>query len=112
MTQVAAVFDVHRTYPSAEDKRDTFIELPHHVPADMPASYVGQTAQGTVSHSASSKHLGRWVRQGLVSCGLVAEDVSRCCFRNHPGSVAGAVNGDDVFVAGTFLGDSKSPDWA
>ena len=35
------------------------------------------------------------LRQGLVSCGLVAETASRCCFHNSSGSV-----GDDIFVTG------------
>ena len=37
--------------------------------------------------------------KGLISCGIVVETVSLCCFRNHFDSVA-AVHGDDIFIAG------------
>ena len=40
------------------------------------------------------------MRKGLVSCCLIVGTVSRCCFRNESGSVAGAVHGDDIFIAG------------
>ena len=44
--------------------------------------------------------MGDELRKGIVSCYLIVGSVSRCCFRNESGSVAGAVHGDDVFVAG------------
>ena len=44
--------------------------------------------------------LGDELRKGLVSCALVVESVSCSCFRDQSGFVAGAVDGDDTFVAG------------
>ena len=49
---------------------------------------------------AQLQHRGRWVEKRLVSCGLTAGTVSRCCFHNELCSVAGTVHGDDIFVAG------------
>ena len=37
---VVAVFDVRRAYFHAEDKRDTFVELPDYVPAEFRATLV------------------------------------------------------------------------
>ena len=37
---VAAVFDVRRVYFDAEENRDTFVESPAHVPADVRVSHV------------------------------------------------------------------------
>ena len=53
-----------------------------------------------VGHRQAAASWGNELTQGLVSCGLVVETVSRCCFRHHSGSVAGAVHGDLIFVAG------------
>ena len=53
-----------------------------------------------VGHRQAAALWGNELTQGLVSCGLVVETVSRCCFRHHSGSVAGAVHGDLIFVAG------------
>ena len=39
---VVAVFDVRRAYFYAEEKRDTFVELPDYVPAEFHASHVGK----------------------------------------------------------------------
>ena len=42
---------------------------------------------------------GDELRIGLVWCGLSVAHVSRC-FRDHSDSVAGAVHGYDIFIAG------------
>ena len=39
---VVAVFDVRRAYFYAEEKRDTFVELPDYVPAEFRATHVGK----------------------------------------------------------------------
>ena len=39
---VVAVFDVRRAYFYAEEKRDTFVELPHYVPAEFRTTHVGK----------------------------------------------------------------------
>ena len=53
---VVAVFDVRRAYVYAEDKRDTFVELPDYVPAEFRTTHVGKLRQalyGTRSAAAS-----------------------------------------------------------
>ena len=39
---VVAEFDVRRAYFHAEEKRDTFVELPDHVPAEFKTTHVGK----------------------------------------------------------------------
>ena len=39
---VVAVFEVLRAYFYAEEKRDTFVELPDNVPAEFRATHVGK----------------------------------------------------------------------
>ena len=56
------------------------MNFPTNVPADMRASHVGNLRKALYG-----------TRLGIVS---------RCDFRDHSGSVAGAVHGDDIFVAG------------
>ena len=81
---VAALFDVRRPYFFAEVKRNTFVALP------------GQRAR----RPACLASWGDELRKGLVGCGLSVANVSRCCFRNHSCSIAGAVHGYDIFIAG------------
>ena len=78
---VAAVFEFRRAYFYAEEKRTTFVGLPDNVPADVRISHVRKL------RAVASR--GDELRKGLVSCGLMVGDVSRCCFRNQSGSVAG-----------------------
>ena len=97
---VVAVPDVRRAYFYAEEKRDTFVKLPDYVPAEFRASHVGKLRKaldGTCPAAASWRDE---LRKGLVSCHLIVGTVSRRCLRNESGSVAGAVHGDDIFVAG------------
>ena len=53
---VVAVFDVRRAYSYAQEQRDTFVELPHHMPAEFRATHVGKlrkTLYGTRPAAAS-----------------------------------------------------------
>ena len=53
---VVAVFDVRRAYFYAEEKRDTFVELPDHVAAEFRTTHVGKLRKalyGTRSSAAS-----------------------------------------------------------
>ena len=97
---VVAVFDVRLAYFYAEEKRDTFVELPDNVPAEFRASHVGKLRKALCGTRPAAASWSDELRKGLVSCGLVVGTVSRCCFRSQLGSVAGAVHGDDIFVAG------------
>ena len=93
---VVAVFDVWRAYFYAEEKRDTFVELPDYVPADFWTTHVGKLCKA----SYGTRPAAASMRKGLVSCNLTVGAVSRCCFHNELRSVAGTVRGDDIFVAG------------
>ena len=118
---VVAVFDVRRAYFFAEEKRDTFVQLPDYVPAGFRTTHVGKlrtALHGTRPAAASWRDE---LRKGLVSCSFTVGTVSRCCFHNELCSVAGAVHGDDIFVTGPRqdiggdtqekMGDSRSDDW-
>ena len=56
---VVAVFDVRRAYFYAEEKRDTFVELPDNVPAEFRTTHIGEAAQGVVRDSPSCSIVGR-----------------------------------------------------
>ena len=96
---VVAVFDVRRAYFYAEEKRDTFVELPDYVPAGFRATHVGKLRKALYGTRPAAASWGDELRKGLVSCNLTVGTVSRCCFHNKLRSVAGAVHGDDIFVA-------------
>ena len=90
------MFDFRRACFYAKEKRDTFVELPDHVPAEFRSTHVGKLCKvlcGTLPA------WGGELKKGLVSCSLTGT-VSRCCFHNELCSVAGTVHGDDFFVAG------------
>ena len=97
---VVAVFDVRRAYFYAEEKRDTFIELPDYVPAEFRATHVGKLRKALYGTRPAAASWGDELRKGLVSCNLTVGTVSRCCFHIELCSVAGTVHGDDIFVAG------------
>ena len=97
---VAAVFDVRRAYFYADVKRNTFVALPDNVPADQRASRVGKLRKAMHGNRPAAASWGHELRKGLFGCGLSVANVSRCCFRNHSDSVAGAVHGYDIFIAG------------
>ena len=86
---VVAVFDVRRAYFYAEEKRDTFVELPDYVPAGFPATYVGKLRKAL-----------HGTRPAAASWKLTVGTVPRCCFHNKLRSVAGTVHGDNIFVSG------------
>ena len=97
---VVAVFDVRRAYFYAEEKRDTFVELPDYVPAEFRATHDGKLRKALYGTRPAAASWGDELRKGLANCCLTVGTVSRCCFRNESGSVAGRVHGDDIFVAG------------
>ena len=104
---VVAVFDVRRAYCYAEEMRDTFVELPNNLPADVRATHVGKLRKALHDTRPAAASWGDELRKRLASCGIVVGAVSRCCFRNQTGSVAGAVHGDDIFAAGPREDDRK-----
>ena len=97
---VVAVFDVRRAYFYAEEKRDTFVELPDYVPAEFRTTHVGKLRKALYGTRPAAASWRDELRKGLVSCCLTVGSVSRCCFRNESCSVAGTVHGDDIFVVG------------
>ena len=64
----AAVLDVRRAYFNGGEKRDTFVELPDHVPADMRVSHVGKLRKALYSTRPAA---ASWGDELGVSCGLV-----------------------------------------
>ena len=97
---VVAVFDVHRAYFHAEEKRDTFVELPDYVSGEFRALHVGKLRKALYVSRPAAASWEDELRKGLASCRLIVCTVSWCCFRNESGSVACAVHGDDILVAG------------
>ena len=97
---VVAVFGVRRAYLYAEEKRDTFVELPDYVFAEFRATHVGKLRKALCGTRRAAASWGDELRKGLISCNLTVGTVSRCCFHNKLRSVAGTVDGDDIFVAG------------
>ena len=97
---VVAVFDARRAYFYAEEKRDTFVELPDYVPAEFRTTLVGKLRKALYGTRPAAASWGDELRQGIVSCSLTVGTVSRCCFHNELCSVAEKVHGDDIFVAG------------
>ena len=97
---VVAVFDVRRAYFHAEEKRDTFVELPDYVPAEFWTTHVGKLRKALYGTRPAAASWRDELRKGLVSCGLNVGTVSRCYFHNELCSVAVTVHGDDIFVAG------------
>ena len=92
--------DVRRAYFYAEEKRDTFVELPDNVPAKFRATHIGKLRKALYGTRPAAASWEDELRKGLVSCCLTVGTVSRCCFRNESCTVAGTVHGDDIFVAG------------
>ena len=97
---VVAVLDVRRACFYAEEKRETFVELPDHVPAEFWTTHVGKLHKALYGTRPAAASRGDELRKGLVSCSLTVGTVSRCCFHNELCTVAGTVHGDDIFVAG------------
>ena len=94
------MFDVRRAYFYAEEKRDTFVELPDYVPAEFRTTHVGKLRKALYGTRQAAASWRDELRKGLVSCSLTVGTVSRCCFHNELCSVAGTVHGDDMFVTG------------
>ena len=120
LSDTAAVFDVRWAHFYAEEEMDTFVELPDNEPADTRASHVEKLRRALHGTRPAAAGWGRWAETRACQLGTL----SRCCFRNHSGSVAGAAHGDDTFVAGPReevlkrsaaqkeIGDMGSADWA
>ena len=72
---VAAVFEICRVYFYGEEKRDTFVELHGHVPADMRASHVGKLRKALNGPRPAAASWGDELRKGLASGGLIVQ----CC---------------------------------
>ena len=119
---VVAVFDVQRAYFYAEEKRDTFVELPDYVPAEFQATHVGKLRKALYGTRTAAASWGDELRKGLVSCNLTVGTVSRCCFHTELCSVAGTVHGDDIYLCRWSacengcntrkeVGDPRSDDW-
>ena len=70
------------------------------MPADQRASHVGKLRKALHGARPAAASGGDELRKGLVGCGFSVAHVSRCCFRDHSDSVAGAVHGYDIFIAG------------
>ena len=94
------MLDVRRAYFYAEEKRDTFVELPNCVPAEFRATHVGKLRKALYGTRLAAASWRDELRKGVVGCCLTVGTVSRCCFRNESSSVAGTVQGADIFVAG------------
>ena len=94
------MLDDRRAYFCAEEKRDTFVELPDYVPAEFRTTHVGKLRKALYGTRPAAASWGDELRKGLVSCSLSVGTVSRCCFHNELCSVAGTVHGDDTFVVG------------
>ena len=107
---VVAVFDVRRAYFYAEEKRDTFVELPDYVPAEFRTKHDGKLRKALYGTRPAAASWRDEMRRGLVSCSLTVGTVSRCCFHNELCSVAGTVHGDDIFCRWSASGCSKM--WA
>ena len=60
---VVAVFDVRRAYFYAEEKRDTFVELPDNVPAEFRTTHVGKLRKALVRNSPSCSIVERRVEK-------------------------------------------------
>ena len=103
------VNDAHRAGANRlQNKQQTFVELPDYVPAEFRATHVGKLRKALyVTCPAAASWWEDELRKGLISCNLTVGTVSRCCFHNEPCSVAGTVQGDDIFVAGPRLDISK-----
>ena len=97
---VVAVSDVWRAYFYAEEKRDTFVELPEYVHAEFLATHVGKLRKALYGTRPAAASWRDELRKGLVNCNLTVGTVSRCCFHNELCSVTGMVHDDDIFVAG------------
>ena len=121
---VVIAVDVRRAYFNAEEKRDTFVELPDYVPAEFRATQVGKLRKALYGTRPAAASWRDQLRKGLISCNLTVGTVSRCCFHNELCSVAETVHGDDIFVAGPRqdiaemgatlkkeMGDPRSNDW-
>ena len=65
---VVAVFDVRRAYFYAEEKRDTFVELPDYVPAEFPAAHVGKLRKALYGTRPAAASWRDELRKGLISC--------------------------------------------
>ena len=104
---VVAVFDVRRSYVYAEEKRDTFVELPDCVPAEFRTAHAGKLRKALYGTRPAAASWRDESRKGLVSCSLTVGTVSRCCFHKVLCSVARTVHGDDIFVASPRQGIAK-----
>ena len=104
---VVAVFDVRRAYFYAEEKRDTFVELPDYTAAGFRTTHVGKLCKALYGTRPAAASWRDELRKVLVSCNLSVGTVSRCCFHNKLRSVTGTVHGDDIFVAGPRQEKSK-----
>ena len=104
---VVVVFDVRRAYFHAEEKRDTFVELPDYVPAEFRTMHVGKLHKSLYSTRPAAASWRDELRKGLASSSLTVGIVSRCCLHNELCSVAVTVHGDDMFVAGRCQDEAK-----
>ena len=96
---VVAVFDVRRAYFYAEEKRDTFVELPDYVLVEFWATHVGKLHKALYGTRPAAVSWGEELRTGLISCNFTVGNVSRCCFPFDPRSVAGQCMVTTIFVA-------------
>ena len=104
---VVAVFDVRRAYFYAEEKRDTFVELPDYVPAEFRTTHVGKLRKALYGTRPAAASWGDELTKGFVSCSLSIATLSRCCFHNESRSVAGTVHGGDIFCRWSSTGCSE-----
>ena len=93
---VVAVFDVPRAYFYAEEKRDTFVELPDYVPAEFRATHVGKLRMALYGTRPAAASWGEVSLEKDSSVAVSPLALLRCCFHNEPYSVAGTVHGDDI----------------
>ena len=61
---VVAVFDVRRAYFYAEEKRDTFVELPDYVPAEFRTTHVGKLRKALCGTRPAAASWGDELRKG------------------------------------------------
>ena len=61
---VVAVFDVRRAYFYAEEKRDTFVELPDDVPAGFRTTHVGKLRKALYGTGPAAASWGDELRKG------------------------------------------------
>ena len=76
---VVAVFDVRRAYFYAEEKRDSFVELPDYVFARFRTTHVGKLRKALHGTRPAAASWRDELRKGLVRCNLTVGTEWKMC---------------------------------